>query len=73
MTDDPTPPSLSLPPEDLAQLRARAADAAARLRELVEQSRELRVQAASLCAKNAMLRNELLFRQLGRGKVDRFP
>jgi uncharacterized protein (DUF3084 family) len=71
MKDDPDP--RSLPPEDLAQLRARAADAAARLRELVKQSRELRAQAASLYAENARLRGEVHFRLMARGKADRFP
>jgi uncharacterized protein (DUF3084 family) len=71
MTDDPD--RHALPSEDLAQLRARAADVAARLRELVEQSRELRAQAASLVAENHVLRDELHFRLRASRKVDRFP
>jgi uncharacterized protein (DUF3084 family) len=71
MTDDPD--RHALPSEDLAQLRARAADATARLRELVEQSRELQAQAASLVAENHVLRDEVRFRVMALRKVDRFP
>jgi uncharacterized protein (DUF3084 family) len=71
MTDDQD--RHALPSEDLAQLRAWAADAAARLRELVEQSRELQAQAASLLTENHVLREELRFRRTARLKVDPFP
>jgi hypothetical protein len=63
--------SSSLPLEDLALLRARAA--AARLRRLVKATRDLQAQAASLRAENALLRDELCLRQVARGRVDRFP
>ena len=71
MTDNPA--SQSLQTEDLAQLRARAADAAARTRELIEAVRAAREQAASLLAENRMLLDEVRFRRLARRKRSRFP
>ena len=71
MTDNPA--SQLLQTEDLAQLRARAADAAARTRELIEAVRAAREQAASLLAENRMLLDEVRFRRLARRKRSRFP
>lgn len=71
MTDDPAP--RSLPPKDLARLRERAAEAAARLRELIEQAREIQAHAVSLRTESRMLRDEVHFIRTARRKVDRFP
>lgn len=71
MTDDPDP--RSLPPEDAVQLRKQAAEAAARLRELIEQARAFQAQAVSLRAERAMLLDEVRFRVMALRKVDRFP
>jgi hypothetical protein len=62
MTDDPTS-SLSLPPQDLARLRERAA-AIARTQELDRVSRAAQAHAASLCVESAMLVDEVRFRQM---------
>jgi uncharacterized coiled-coil DUF342 family protein len=72
MTDAPAP-RRSVPPEDAAQLRQQAAEAAARLRELIEQARELQAQAASLLAKNRVLRDEVRFCRIARHKRVLFP
>jgi hypothetical protein len=71
MTDDTDPHSL--PPEDLAQLRARAAVSSARARELIKQLRELEALMTSLRAENARLQSEVCFLRLARRKVDPFP
>jgi uncharacterized coiled-coil DUF342 family protein len=71
MTDDPDP--ASLPTEDVAQLRERAVVAAARLRGLIEQAREIQAHAASLRVESDHLRDEARFLRTGRRKVDPFP
>ncbi|GEO43251.1 hypothetical protein SAE02_73990 [Skermanella aerolata] len=71
MTDDSVP--RSVPPEDSAHLRERAVAAAARLRELIEQARELQAQAASLRAEREMLLDELRFIRTAHRKVGPFP
>jgi hypothetical protein len=63
MTDDPTS-SLSLPPQDLARLRERAAAAIARTQELDRVWRAAQAQAASLCVESAILVDEVRFRQM---------
>jgi hypothetical protein len=54
----------SFPPEDLTQLRARAAAATIRTRELIEAARAAQAHAASLCVESAMLVDEVRFRQM---------
>jgi hypothetical protein len=71
MTDDPAP--RSLPPQDLAQLKAQQAASTARNRKLIAQVRELQVRTASVRAENAQLRGEVCFLEIFLRKVDRFP
>jgi predicted nucleic acid-binding protein len=53
-----------LPPEDFAQLRARAAVSSARTQELIEQLRELQTRTTSLHTENARLRDEVGFLEI---------
>jgi len=70
MTDDP---ALSFPrPQDLVQLRARAAVSAARVRELIAQSCELQERTALVRAENARLLGEVRLLQAVLDQVDPF-
>ena len=71
MTDEPT--SRLLPVEDLAQCRERAAAAAARTKELIEEARAAREHAVSLLAENQMLLDKIRFRKMARRKRAYFP